>query len=54
MACTYRCRDWVGRWLASADTPDSPSLRPGRQSLEALGEALQPFDGVVDARLEAA
>jgi len=41
-----------GRWLASADTPDGPSLGLGWQPLEALGAALQPFDGAVDELLE--
>lgn len=41
-----------GRWLASADTPDGPSLGLGWQPLEALGEAREPFDGAVDELLQ--
>jgi hypothetical protein len=37
-----------GRWLASADTPDGPTLRTGHTPLAALTEALEPFDGVID------
>lgn len=40
-----------GRWLASADTPDGPSLRTGWTPLAALVEALEPFDGVIDELL---
>jgi hypothetical protein len=41
-----------GRWIASADTPDGPSLGLGWLPLEALGSALIPFDGAVDELLE--
>ena len=41
-----------GRWVASADTPAGPSLGLGRQPLEALCEALEPFAGAVDELLE--
>lgn len=37
-----------GKWLASADTTDGPSLGLGRLPLEALMNALEPFDGVVE------
>jgi hypothetical protein len=43
-----------GRWLASADTPDGPSLRTGWTPLAALAEALEPFDGIVDQLLQTA
>jgi len=43
-----------GRWLASADTPDGPSLRTGWTPLAALVEALEPFDGIIDELLETA
>jgi hypothetical protein len=43
-----------GRWLASADTPDGPSLRTGWTALAALVEALEPFDGIVEQLLETA
>ena len=43
-----------GRWLASADTPDGPSLRTGWSPLAALVEALEPFDGIIDELLRTA
>ena len=43
-----------GRWLASADTPDGPSLRTGWSPLAALVEALEPFDGIIDELLQTA
>jgi len=43
-----------GRWLASADTPDGPSLRTGWTPLDALVEALEPFEGIIDQLLETA
>ena len=42
-----RLRPVAGRWLASADTPDGPSLGLGRYLIEALAHALEPFDGYV-------
>jgi hypothetical protein len=35
-----------GRWVASVDTPDGPSLGWGRTALAALILALEPFDGM--------
>jgi hypothetical protein len=43
-----------GRWLASADTPEGPSLRTGWTPLAALVEALEPFDGAIDELLQTA
>lgn len=43
-----RVRQVAGRWLASADTPDGPSLGLGRHPIDALVQALEPFDGVID------
>ena len=43
-----------GRWLASADTPEGPSLRTGWTPLAALVEALEPFDGAIDELLTTA
>lgn len=37
-----------GRWLASADTPDGPSMGTGDTPVDALLEALQPFEGMVN------
>lgn len=41
---------WIchnGRWIASADTPDGPSLGAGWTAHEALTAALGSFDGVI-------
>jgi hypothetical protein len=35
-----------GRWIASVDTPDGPTLAWGRTALSALVEALEPFEGI--------
>ena len=40
-----------GRWIASADTPDGPSLGCGLTDFEALWGALEPFAGAVDELL---
>ena len=37
-----------GRWIASADTPDGPSLGLGLGAVEAIEAALEPFEGLVD------
>lgn len=42
------------RWLASADTPDGPSLGLGWTPRQALMEALEPFDGLIDDLLQTA
>ena len=49
-----RLAHFEGRWLASADTPDGPSLGLGRLPLEALTRALDPFDSVADELLRSA
>lgn len=46
-----RLRDFNGRWLASADTVDGPSLGWGHTAFAALWMALEPFDGVIDELL---
>ncbi|HEY7464093.1 MAG TPA: hypothetical protein VH987_06590 [Candidatus Limnocylindria bacterium] len=43
-----------GRWLASADTPDGPSLRTGWTAHGAMVEALEPFDGIIDQLISSA
>lgn len=43
-----------GRWLASADTPEGPSLGWGMTAREALRAALKPFDGVIEELLASA
>ncbi|MDQ5839856.1 MAG: hypothetical protein M3537_01610 [Chloroflexota bacterium] len=40
-----------GRWVASADTPDGPSLGMGWFPIDALEDALEPFDGFVEELL---
>jgi hypothetical protein len=42
-------RDINGRWIASADTPDGPSLGLGLGAMDAIEAALEPFEGIVDA-----
>ena len=39
-----RLREINGRWIASADTPDGPSLGLGELALEAIEQALGPFE----------
>jgi hypothetical protein len=46
-----RLREINGRWIASADTPDGPSLGLGLEAVEAVEHALQPFEGIVDELL---
>ena len=46
-----RLREINGRWIASADTPDGPSLGLGRDAREAIEQALQPFAAIVDELL---
>ena len=40
------------RWLASADTPDGPSLGWGDHSVQAIMMALEPFDGAIEELLQ--
>ena len=46
-----RLREINGRWIASADTPDGPSLGLGKGAIEAVDHALEPFEGIVDELL---
>jgi hypothetical protein len=41
-----------GRWIASAETPDGPSVGLGKGRIEAIERALDPFEGIVDELLE--
>ena len=41
-----------GRWIASADTPDGPTVGLGGYPVEAVAKALTPFHGVVDELLK--
>jgi hypothetical protein len=43
-----RLREINGRWIASADTVAGPSLGLGKGAVEAVEQALQPFEGIVD------
>lgn len=36
-----------GRWLASVDTADGPTMGCGRNALDALWAALEPYDDVI-------
>ena len=40
-----------GRWIASADTTDGPSLGLGKGAIEAVEHALEPFGPLVDELL---
>ncbi|MDP9270408.1 MAG: hypothetical protein M3P14_05460 [Chloroflexota bacterium] len=46
-----RLREINGRWIASADTPDGPSLGLGETASDAVEAALAPFEGIVDELL---
>ena len=46
-----RLREINGRWIASADTPDGPSLGLGIGAVQAIEAALEPFAGIVDELL---
>jgi hypothetical protein len=43
-----RLTEVEGRWVASADTPDGPSIGTGDTPEDALMRALLPFEGMVD------
>jgi hypothetical protein len=36
------------RWIASADTPDGPSVGVGLEGRQAIEQVLEPYDGIVD------
>ncbi len=44
-----RLREINGRWIASADTPDGPSLGLGERASDAIERALERDDGDRDA-----
>jgi hypothetical protein len=46
-----RLREINGRWIASADTPNGPSLGLGEAALEAISGALEPFSSIADELL---
>jgi hypothetical protein len=41
-----------GRYLASADTPDGPTLAVGSTPAQALILALEPFDGMIEELID--
>ena len=59
LVCSRCCADVRltqvhGRWIASADTPDGPSVGLAWFPIDALEQALQPFDGYVDELITSA
>jgi hypothetical protein len=46
-----RLREINGRWIASADTPNGPSLGLGERAIDAIAQALEPFEGIADELL---
>jgi hypothetical protein len=47
-----RVRELNGRFIASADTPDGPTLGIGWDAVDAISNALAPFDELIDELLE--
>jgi hypothetical protein len=47
IAVDVRLLEARGRWIASADTPQGPSLGLGFMPEEAIEGALQPFAGTI-------
>ena len=43
-----RLREINGRWIASADTPNGPSLGIGERAIDAITGALEPFSSIAD------
>jgi hypothetical protein len=43
-----RLREINGRWIASADTPNGPSLGLGEEALDAISGALERFSSIAD------
>ena len=43
-----------GRWIASADTPAGPSVGLAWFPIDALEQALEPFEGYVDELITSA
>jgi hypothetical protein len=43
-----------GRWIASADTPNGPTLGYGPSAFQALWMALEPFEGLAEELLASA
>jgi hypothetical protein len=49
---TVRLREFNGRWIASADTPDGPTVGWGMSAIGALWMALEPFGEFVEELLQ--
>lgn len=47
-----RVRDFGGRFVASADTPNGPTLGLGVEATDAIERALLPFDGAIEELME--
>lgn len=47
-----RVREMNGHFLASADTPEGPTLGTGTNAIEAITETFEPFSGVLDELLD--
>lgn len=47
-----RVREFNGRWLASADTANGPSIGMARDRLAAIYMALDPFQPGIDRALD--
>jgi hypothetical protein len=41
-----------GRWIASADTPNGPTLGLGIGAVQAIESSLEPFAGAVEELLD--
>ena len=41
-----------GRWIASADTPNGPTLGLGFGAVQAIESSLEPFAGAVEELLD--
>ena len=54
LSVDVRLLQFDGKWLASADTTDGPSIGLGRLPEQALMQALEPFAGLVDELMETA
>jgi hypothetical protein len=47
-----RVREINGRFIASADTPDGPTISVGVGATEAIEAALEPFGGAIEELLD--
>ncbi|HEX6656114.1 MAG TPA: hypothetical protein VF153_07880 [Candidatus Limnocylindria bacterium] len=47
-----RVREFEGRFVASADSPQGPTLGLGYGAIEAITAALAPFDDAIDELMD--